>query len=306
MHRIEALLPYRAPLEPSNLYGHLAATAVPGVEEWRGGAYRTAVRLAGGPAVLEARLPASGGVPVVAHLTDPRDETEAIGRLRRLLDLDADPADVHRVLGADAVLAPLVAAAPGRRMPGTVDPPAMALRAVLGQQVSTAAARTHAGRLVAALGDPIEDPHGGLTRLFPAPEVLVARPDEVADAVRMPRSRQRALLTVAGALAGGDLDLAAPAQAVRAAMIRLPGIGPWTADTVLMRALGDPDAFLPGDLGVVAAARALGLPDAPRELETRSRAWSPCRGYAVQYLWATLPHAVNTLPADPAVGPHPA
>ncbi|RIX31231.1 DNA-3-methyladenine glycosylase family protein [Amnibacterium setariae] len=290
-------LPFRPPLDPSNLYGHLAATAVPGVEEWADGAYRAVVPLPGGPSVVTVGLPEADAVPVRLVLGEAADEEEALRRVRRTFDLDADPLEVDAALAADPGLAPLVAAAPGRRVPGTVDPEAMVLRAVLGQQVSTAAARTHAARLVAALGAPLEAPDGGLTRVFPRAADLVAAPERVAEVVRMPASRLRTLLGVAAALADGVVDLAADPRVVRAALLALPGIGPWTADTVLMRALGDADAFLPGDLGVVAAARRLGLPDAPRALEVRSRAWSPYRAYAVQHLWATGEHAVNAVPA---------
>lgn len=269
---------------------------MPGVEEWRAGAYRAAVRLPHGPAVVEVRLPAGEEVPVRLALADPRDEEEAVRRVRRTLDLDLDPDAMAAVLTTDPVLAPLVAAAPGRRVPGTLDAEAMALRAVLGQQVSTAAARTHGARLVAAFGEPLPEPSGGLTHLFPTAAVLAADPEGVAAVARMPRTRVRTLLTMAGALADGTVDLAAPPPTVRAALLALPGVGPWTADTVLMRALGDADAFLPADLGVVLAARRLGLPDAPRALEARSRAWSPFRAHAVQYLWTTGVHAVNTLP----------
>jgi AraC family transcriptional regulator of adaptative response / DNA-3-methyladenine glycosylase II len=288
--------PFIQPLDPSNLYGHLAATAVPGVEEWSGDAYRAVVALRHGPAVVAIGLPEAGEVPVELHLTDGLDEDEAVRRIRLAFDLDVDPAEVEQVLAADAVLAPLVAAAPGRRVPGTLDPEAMVLRAVLGQQVSTAAARTHSGRLAAAIGTPLERPSGGLTHLFPRAAALVAAPETVAEVVRMPRSRIRTLLAVAGALADGSVDLRAPATTVRDALLALPGVGPWTADTVLMRALGDADAFLPTDLGIVQAARRLGLPDAPRALEARSLAWSPYRAHAVQYLWTTGVHAVNTLP----------
>jgi AraC family transcriptional regulator, regulatory protein of adaptative response / DNA-3-methyladenine glycosylase II len=218
--------------------------------------------------------------------------------VRGAFDLGLDPADRRRVLAADPVLAPLVAAAPGRRVPGTLDPEAMALRAVLGQQVSTAAARTHAARLVAAFGTPLDRPDGGLTHLFPRAAALAADPDGVAQVARMPRTRVRTLLAVAAALADGTVDLAAPPATVRAALLALPGVGPWTADTVLMRALGDRDAFLPTDLGVVLAARRLGLPERPAQLEARSRAWSPYRADAVQYLWATGVHAVNSPPPD--------
>jgi AraC family transcriptional regulator of adaptative response / DNA-3-methyladenine glycosylase II len=268
------------------------------VEGWWNGAYRAAVRLPHGVAVVEVGLPEGHEVPVELALDDPRDEVEAIRRVRRTFDLDLDPTAMGAVLSADPVLAPLVAATPGRRVPGSLDPEAMALRAVLGQQVSTAAARTHAARLVAVFGEPLPEPVNGLTHLFPRAAALTADPDGVAAVARMPRTRVRTLLTVAAALSDGTVDLAAPPTEARAALLALPGVGPWTADTVLMRSLGDADAFLPTDLGVVLAARRLGLPDAPRALEVRSRTWSPYRAHAVQYLWTTGSHAVNTLPAS--------
>ena len=291
-------LPFRRPLEPSSLYGHLAATAVPGVEEWRDGRYRAAVRLPHGPAVIEVGLPIEGVVPATLLLADPSDEAEAVRRVRHTFDLDLDPEAMWRALVADPVLADVVAAAPGRRVPGTLDPEAMVLRAVLGQQVSTAAARTHAARLVEAFGERLPAPDGGLTRLFPRASVLAADPERVAAVAKMPRSRIRTLLAVASALADGSVDLTAEPGVVRTALLALPGIGPWTADTVLMRALGDADAFLPADLGIVLAARRLGLPEAPRALEARSRVWSPYRAHAVQYLWATGVHAVNAIPQE--------
>lgn len=296
MIRVEAALPFTPPLDPSNLYGHLAATAVPGIEEWRDGRYRASVALPGGPAVLEVALPDRETVPVVLRLSDAADEGAALERIRAAFDLDRDPAAVASVLERDPRLAPLVSASPGRRVPGTLDPVAMVVRAVLGQQISTAAARTHAARLVAALGSPVPDPDGGLSRLFPAPEVLAAQADRVRLAIRMPESRRRTLAVVVAALAERRVDLAARREEVRASLLALPGIGPWTTDTILMRALGDADAFLPGDLGVVAAARRLGLPDRPADLARYSTRWSPYRSYAVQYLWATGTHAVNTLP----------
>ena len=131
MHEARLRLPFTPPLEPSNLFGHLAATAVPGVEEWREGAYRAAMRLAGGPAVLAVAPPAGDVVEAELLLSDPADADEAAARVRRLLDLDLDPARMGSVLSADPVLAPLVADVPGRRVPGTLDPAAMVLRAVL-------------------------------------------------------------------------------------------------------------------------------------------------------------------------------
>lgn len=293
-------LPFRAPLDPSNLFGHLVATAVPGVEEYRDGAYRSTVALPHGWAIVAARPPRDGAVDVTLRLSDLRDLASAVSRTRRLLDLDADPLAVDEALATDSVLSPLVRAAPGRRVPHSLDPQAMALRAVLGQQVSTAAARTHAARLVAALGTSVSDPDGGLTHLFPEPPSLLTSPAALDEAVRMPSSRRRTLLALAAALASGEvrLDAGADWTQARQALAAVPGIGPWTVQTVAMRALGDPDAFLPTDLGVRAAARALGLPVSPAALEAASASWSPWRAYAVQHLWATQPHAVNQLPSS--------
>jgi AraC family transcriptional regulator of adaptative response / DNA-3-methyladenine glycosylase II len=291
-------LPFIPPLHPDNLFGHLVATAVPGVEEWRDGAYRCTLRLPGGPGVAALRPPAapSAAVPCTLRLSDPGDAAAAVATCRRILDLDADPVAIDTRLAADDLLAPLVAAAPGRRVPGTAHPEEFALRAVLGQQVSTAAARTHAARLVAAYGDPVDDPAGGLTHLFPAPAVLA---DADPSALAMPTARRATVLRLAGALADGRVDLspgADPAAAL-AALASLPGIGPWTVGTVAMRALGDRDAFLPGDLGVRLAAERLGLPSSTGALTRRAEAWRPFRAYAVQHLWATGDHAVNRMPA---------
>ncbi len=290
-------LAYRAPLDPSNLLGHLAATAVPGVEEWRGGAYRTTVRLPHAWGIVTVHQPTGGAFPVTLRLADVRDLAAAVSRTRRMLDLDADPVAVDEALVRDERLRPLVVRSPGRRVPRTADPAAMALRAVIGQQVSTPAARTHAGRLVAALGTPLDDPDGGLTHLFPAPADLLADPQTTASALAMPASRRTTLLALAAALADGlRLDAGAGRDDARAALAALPGIGPWTVETIAMRALGDPDAFVASDLGVRQAAERLGLPTSPAGLERASRAWAPWRAYAVQHLWATGVHPVNSLP----------
>jgi len=279
-------LPFRAPLDPSNLYGHLAATAVPGVEEWVDGTYRAAVRLSGGPATIAVGLPEGDSVPVRVSLASRGDEDEALARVRRTFDLDLDPAAMGAVLSEDPALRPLVAGAPGRRVPGTLDPEAMVLRAVLGQQVSTAAARTHTARLVAAFGAVLPSPDGGLTHLFPRAEDLVAAPERVAEVVRMPRTRIRTLLAVAGALADGSVDLRAPAADVRVALLALPGIGPWTADYIALRALGDPDVFLPADTGTRDALTLLGRD--PASATDLAHAWRPWRSYAQVHLWRTL------------------
>ena len=288
-------LPYRPPLHPDQLFGHLAATAVPGVEEWRDGAYRRTLRLPHGTGVV-ALAPADGHVACRLHLSDLRDLAPAVARCRRLLDLDADPQAVDALLGEDEVLAPLVTQVPGRRVPRTVDEHELALRAVLGQQVSTAAARTHAARIVRAVGDEIDDPDGGLTHLFPTAEQVAGVDPEV---LALPRRRRATLLGLARALADGEVDLdpGADRAHARAQLDALPGIGPWTLETIAMRALGDPDAFLPGDLGVVLAARALGLGEG-RALLARAERWAPYRAYAVQHLWGTSDHPVNRLPQE--------
>ncbi|MFJ4500323.1 AlkA N-terminal domain-containing protein [Streptomyces sp. NPDC088864] len=287
-------LPYRAPLNPSNLFGHLAATAVPGVEEWRDGAYRRTLALPHGHGIV-ALAPRPDHIACRLSLTDPRDLTLAISRCRWLLDLDADPVAVDGQLRTDPLLAPLVDAAPGRRVPRTVDGAEFAVRAVLGQQVSTAAARTHAARLVTAHGTPVDDPEGGLTHLFPDPEALAGLdPERLA----LPRTRRRTLTTLVRALADGALRLGPDSdwERARADLTALPGFGPWTVEAVAMRALGDPDAFLPTDLGIRRAAQRLGLPATPAALTARAAGWRPWRAYAVQYLWTVDDHPINHLP----------
>ncbi|WP_030660064.1 DNA-3-methyladenine glycosylase 2 [Streptomyces rimosus] len=289
-------LPFRQPLCPDNLFGHLAATAVPGVEEWRDGAYRRTLALPYGHGIV-ALTPRPDHIDCRLSLTDLRDLAGAIARCRRMLDLDADPEAVDGLLGEDPVLAPLVRKAPGRRVPRTVDADEFAVRAVLGQQVSTAAARTHAGRLVTAYGRTINDPAGGLTHLFPAPAELAGLDPET---LAMPRTRRATLTTMITALADGTVQLGVGSDRdrARAQLAALPGVGPWTVECVAMRALGDPDAFTPTDLGLRRAAAGLGLPATPAALIRHSARWRPWRAYAVQYLWATDDHPINHLPTD--------
>jgi AraC family transcriptional regulator, regulatory protein of adaptative response / DNA-3-methyladenine glycosylase II len=287
-------LPFRTPLAPDSLFGHLAATAVPGVEEWRSGAYRRTLRLPHGHGIVALR-PQPDHVGCQLLLTDLRDLASAISRCRRLLDLDADPVAIADLLSSDTMLAPLVSKAPGRRVPRTVDPVEFALRAVLGQQISISAARTHAARLAVAHGEPVCDPAGGLSRLFPDAAALAeADPDSLA----MPRSRRESFAALSTALAEGRIDLSAGSDwhEARAQLAALPGLGPWTLETIAMRALGDPDAFPASDLGVRAGAQQTGLPGDAPELTARAADWRPWRSYAVQYLWAATDHPINHLP----------
>jgi AraC family transcriptional regulator of adaptative response / DNA-3-methyladenine glycosylase II len=288
-------LPFRSPMCPDSLFGHLVATAIPGVEEWRDGAYRRTLRLPHGPGVVSLR-PVSEYIACQLALSDLRDLAMAISRCRRLLDLDADPVAVCDQLREDPVLAPLVDKAPGRRVPRTVDAAELAIRAVIGQQVSTAAARTHGARLAQRYGEPVDDQAGGLTRLFPEMAVLAEAQD---DALAMPAARRQTVRALARAIASGKADLGPGADwdLARSALAAVPGIGPWTIELVALRGLGDPDAFTPTDLGVRVAAAGLGLPGSPAALTRRAAPWRPWRGYAVQYLWATSDHAINHLPA---------
>src|SRR5262245_9814483 len=221
---ISLRLPFRAPLTPDNLFGHLIATGVPGVEEWRDGYYRRTLRLPHGHGVV-ALKPMPDHIACQLSLTDPRDPAIAISRRRRRLDLDADPIAVDDLLETDPVLAPLIAKAPGRRVPHTVDGEEFAVRAVLGQQVSTAAARTHAHRLVLRHGEAIEDAAGGLTHLFPTMQALATLDPET---LAFPKSRRTTLTTLIDTLAAGEIDLGAGADwdKAREQLTALPGIGP--------------------------------------------------------------------------------
>jgi AraC family transcriptional regulator of adaptative response / DNA-3-methyladenine glycosylase II len=287
-------LPVRTPFAYEGVFGHLAAGTVPGCEELRDGAYRRSLRLPRGSAVVTL-APAVDHVRCQLALDDFRDLTTAIARCRRLLDLDADPEAVVDALSGDPELAAVVKKAPGQRIPRTVDEAELAVRAVLGQQVSTKAARTHAGRLVAAYGRPIHDPGGALTHTFPSVEQL-AEIDPIHLAV--PKARQRTLAALVAELADGSvaLDAGSDWDTARAQLLALPGVGPWTAEVIAMRALGDPDAFPASDLGLRLAAKELGLPTDQRKLIARSARWRPWRSYATQHLWTTLEHPVNHWP----------
>lgn len=293
--RVSLRLPVRTPFAFEGVFGHLGATAVPGCEEVRDGAFRRTLRLPHGDGVV-GLTPAPDHVLCLLQLDDFRDLSTAIVRSRRLLDLDADPHAVIDVLDADPHLSPLVTKAPGQRIPRTVDESELAIRVVLGQQVSTKAARTHAGRLVAAYGRPIADPHGGLTHTFPsAPELAEMDPAHFA----VPGARRRTLISLIRALADGDvvLDAGCDWDRARQQLLELPGIGPWTAEVIAMRGFGDPDAFPVTDLGVRAAAEAVDLPAGIRALTEHSAQWRPWRSYATQYLWTALDHDVNHWPA---------
>ena len=295
-------LPVRTPFAFEGVFGHLAASAVPGLEEVRDGCFRRTLRLPHGHGVVSL-APRPDHVHCVLVLDDFRDLAAAIARCRRLLDLDADPQAVVDALGADPQLGAIVRKAPGQRIPRTVDEDELALRVLIGQQVSVKAARTHTRRLVEAYGTPITDERGGLTHLFPSVGDLT---DLDPTHLAMPQRRKDTLSALVTALAQDaiTLDPGCDWERARQQLLALPGLGPWTAEMIALRGLGDPDAFPASDLGVVVAARGLGLPSEPRALLTHSDRWRPWRAYATQHLWATLDHTVNDWPPT-AAGPPP-
>jgi len=290
-HRMSVRLPVRTPFSPAAALGHLIGTSIPGVEEWArddeagGWWYRRTLALPHGSAVA-ALQPADDHVAARLWLTDLRDLPVAVSRCRFLLDLDADPVAIDSHLAQDPRLAPLVAAAPGRRVPRTVDGAELAVRIVLGQQISTRAARTHTARLVAAHGTPLPSPVGTLTHVFPDPGTVA----DIAAGLGLPAARRRTLAALGTALADGTLDLSPGAdwEAARVGLAALPGIGPWTVASIAMRALGDPDAFPDSDLGLRHALTDLGVTDTSR--------WRPWRAYAAQHLWSGLDHDINRIP----------
>ena len=291
-------LPVRTPFAYGGLFGHLAASGVPGVEEERDGAYRRTLRLSSGNGIVSL-TPRTDHVLCELILDDFRDLSAAISRCRRLLDLDADPEAVVDALSEDPDLTALIGKAPGQRIPRTVDENELALRVVIGQQISVKAARTHAARLAQAYGSPIDDPKGELTHVFPSVEQLA---DIDVALLKYPKSRQRTFTGLVGALTAGDvvLDPGCDWDLARAQLMAQPGIGPWTTEMIAMRALGDPDAFPVTDLGVLLAARGLGLPDDPRRLVERGSRWRPWRAYATQHMWTSLEHDVNYWPPKSA------
>jgi AraC family transcriptional regulator of adaptative response / DNA-3-methyladenine glycosylase II len=254
------------PFDGASVIGFLEARAVAGVEEVMGGSYRRSVSLNNGGGVISVR-PEASGVWVELDLDDAADADDALARVRRLFDVDADPGVITEELGADPLLGPLVRVRPGLRVPGAVDGFEMAVRAIVGQQVSVAGARTVLGRIAREQGG------------FSAEVLAEADPGGFP----FPRSRGAALVEVARLVAAGELRLDPDGDVAeaRARLLAIPGIGPWTVSYIAMRALGDPDVFLDGDVGVRRALAALGGdPDPVR--------WRPWRSYAVMHLWRSL------------------
>ena len=272
-------LPVRQPFAVGHLLDFLTARAVPGIEVCDGSTYSRSLRLPHGYGTAVLALHPDR-VECTLTLADLRDLAAAVERCRRLLDLDADPVAIDGQLSEDPVLAPHVARRPGLRVPGHVDGFEVAVRAVVGQQISVAGARTVVGRLVADCGERLPG-STALTHLFPTPEVIAAANPEH---LPMPKPRAHALTGLAAAVASGDvvLDRSADRADVRAALLALPGIGPWTAGYIALRALGDPDVFLATDLGVRQGMHKLGLSG---DSGAAAQRWRPWRSYASMHVW---------------------
>ena len=280
---ISLRLPFRPPMDAAGMLAFLAARAIPGVEEATEDSYARTLQLPHGSATVRL-TPTPQHIDCTLRLTDLRDLGSAVTRVRRLFDLDADPVACDDLLAADPDLAPSVSKTPGIRLPGAVDGPEIVLRALLGQQVTVAAARTALARLTERLGEPLETPDGTLTRLFPTPEAIAK---EGASVLTGPRRRIDTVLATCAALADGTLtvDVGRDPEELRAELEALPGIGPWTAGYVLMRVLGAPDVLLSTDVALLKGAANLGLPSDPDGLAARGRAWRPWRSYAGMHLW---------------------
>lgn len=293
---IDLVLPYREPWDGPGLFAWMAARAVAGVETVTADSFARTLRLPGGPAWFSLRLDEAGRLRLRARLTHLRDLPVLVARARRLFDLDADPLAVDAALAAHPELAPLVSRTPGIRVPGAADPHEMLIRAMIGQQITVAAATTALSTLTDALGDrvPAVD---GLDRLFPTMSAIA---EHGGDVLRGPGARIRAITGAAAALADGSLILTSGDDGAeqRAALLALPGIGPWTADYVRMRVLGDPDVTLPGDVAVRAGAGAAGLPSDPRGYDAWAARIAPWRSYLTAHLWRAAP--VRPAPVRPA------
>ena len=290
---IQLRLAGRRPFSPESVLQFLAVRAVTGIEAVDGSSYRRSLRLPHGHGVVRLTPGESGDegpafVDAELHLSDLRDLTTAVSRCRQLLDLDADPVAVLMALGDDPLIGALVTNDPGRRVPGAVDGFELAVRAIIGQQVSVAGARTVAGRLVLAAGEALPEARGQITHLFPTPSALLRLANDDPEAFSMPTSRRRALVALAEAVNNGDvvIDPGTDPTELRQSLVALPGIGPWTAEYVAMRALRDPDSFMSTDLGIKRAIATLGVPLNPTQLSTLSDNWRPWRSYAMAHLWS--------------------
>ncbi|MGE0863592.1 MAG: AlkA N-terminal domain-containing protein [Vicinamibacterales bacterium] len=278
--RYRLTLSYRPPFDWQALMAFLAARATPGVEEAGAAGYRRTIAIDGATGTIQVRHAGSRpAIELEVRFPDSRALLVIVERVRRMFDLGADPAVIAGHLQTDPLLGPVMKRHPGLRAPGAWDGFELSVRAILGQQVSVAAATTIAGRLARRFGSPVEGDEG-LDRIFPTPAQLAHAPLEELGVIA---SRAETIRLLARAVAAGTVTFAGAAAAddVTRALRALPGIGPWTAQYIALRALGEPDAFLTGDL----VLRRMAGRDTTHALDERSESWRPWRAYAVMLLW---------------------
>lgn len=279
-------LPYQPPFDWQQFHGHFVLRRLEGVECLGDTYYRRSLRLDGRSGWMDIRpLPGDAALRLELHLDGDGDAAPLVARVRKMFDLDSDPQAMAAHLGADPALQPLLAAWPGLRLPCAFDPFEQAVRAIVGQQVTVKAAVTITGRLVQRLGETLENaPEDRPQRLFPTPRAIAGAN---LDGIGMPGKRVATLQRFATAVAEGALELHVEdgADALVKRLCELPGIGPWTAEYVALRAFGEADAFPAADLGLLKSPvwGADGM--AARELQKRAENWRPWRAYAAVYLW---------------------
>jgi AraC family transcriptional regulator of adaptative response / DNA-3-methyladenine glycosylase II len=277
-------LRYRQPFHWDGMLAFLSLRAIPGVELVEDGRYRRTIAMDGERGWIEVSCDTQNDALIArVQFGNPRSLFSIIERIRAMFDLNADWLSIARSLQADSALATRLASEPGLRVPGCWDGFELAVRAILGQQVSVKGATTLSGRIAAQYGEPFQAADE-LTHVFPSAQALV---NMKAANAGMPTSRVESIRSLARAVKNGDITFTADTDAdeLRQRLCAIPGIGPWTAQYVTMRALGQPDAFPTGDLGLL---KALELRNA-RELEQRSEAWRPWRAYAAMYMWCVSP-----------------
>jgi len=286
-------LAFRPPFDWDRHVAYLAPRAIPGVEEAGDGIYRRTFRAGDQPGVLEVRRAPDGGDALEISVTpiEPVHLPAVIERARRVFDLGADPEIIREHLRRDRELRPWVDRCPALRVPGAWNGFELAMRAIIGQQISVAAATTITGRVASRWGEPLGD---GGHLVFPRPETLA---DADLASIGVPRARGETLRQLARAVASGlSLEPGADPREVREALLAIPGIGEWTAQYVALRALGEPDAFPASDLGLLRSPAAGGV-QGPKELLARAESWRPWRGYAAIVLWRAYGTAETNAPA---------
>jgi DNA-3-methyladenine glycosylase II len=280
------LLAYQPPYDWSAMLQFLSARAVAGMEIVAYGVYSRSIGLNGVHGSLSIGPAGGDALELTLDFADASAVPEIVARVRRMFDLDADLPSIHRQLKLDLLMERLIAERPGLRVPGAWDGLELAIRAVLGQQITVGAAIRLAGKLVAQYGAPLQSPRAGLSHVFPEPQVL-AQADLAT--LGMPKSRGRTLSGVAQALLDDPLLFEPGREDGVARLLALHGIGDWTAQYIALRQLREPDAFPSGDVGLIKALAVLEeRPVTARELLLRAEAWRPCRGYAAQLLWTSL------------------